>query len=549
MNKSLLECFRYENINTQLAGFGLVLIDVNAFIDYLSDQNQNQNESNQEMNIKANKFIKEFKNYGFNRIELFLFEEYFNKATRYSKLDLDAIFKDQCLKLFINNADTKWISFISNERISTIITNLFLKCSDKNKNDEFIFNSYIKTIARNNEIRVSLLDNISFIYPDVKAFILSSNLFICDEFLKNLSYDRTFELKEVNIQKQVEANFQKFELKNESLNKILSNCEEKIIDESKNVNCLSWQLESNWMIKLNDRREEYKKFFKRADDPLIQNQKYSRFIERYSESLNSSKNLHYVIIKSSSSVNDSQKTKPIKISKKEEEIREKIKEKKAEEQAKKDQELIKKLEKEIDRLSFEQKVAKLDNQMEIACANRSDNYLLSLKQLKLRIFNKYHKYEVNISLKLSLMIKELIESHSNQLSSAELSDYISTIKSNDFKETAHYLSCLYQLSKEKPLLPRSVDIDSFNKEIYLQLKYNGDKLKRSVNSRVDKRVKFMPDEWQVELLNVVDNDESALVCCPTSSGKTFICFYAMEKILRSPNSESFVFSIKRNNYY
>jgi hypothetical protein len=53
----------------------------------------------------------------------------------------------------------------------------------------------------------------------------------------------------------------------------------------------------------------------------------------------------------------------------------------------------------------------------------------------------------------------------------------------------------------------------------------------------DARAKrFRPDDWQVELLNVIDDPKkSALVSVPTSAGKTFICFYAMEKVLRGSN--------------
>lgn len=80
-------------------------------------------------------------------------------------------------------------------------------------------------------------------------------------------------------------------------------------------------------------------------------------------------------------------------------------------------------------------------------------------------------------------------------------------------------------------------------DIYFQLKYAGDHLKRTLGTRKDKRVPFDPDKWQVELLDAVDAEKSAIVAAPTSSGKTFICFYAIEKILKSSDTDVVVFCL------
>ena len=78
-------------------------------------------------------------------------------------------------------------------------------------------------------------------------------------------------------------------------------------------------------------------------------------------------------------------------------------------------------------------------------------------------------------------------------------------------------------------------------EYLFQLVHLSTELDRPSGTLSDKRVMFKPDYWQRELLDIVDKNESALVCAPTASGKTFICYYAMEKVLRSSNDKVAVY--------
>lgn len=69
-----------------------------------------------------------------------------------------------------------------------------------------------------------------------------------------------------------------------------------------------------------------------------------------------------------------------------------------------------------------------------------------------------------------------------------------------------------------------------------QLLFMGHKLERPVIVEKDYRVGFNPDLWQRELLDIVDRRASAVVCAPTSAGKTFISYYCMLKALKTSNT-------------
>lgn len=63
-----------------------------------------------------------------------------------------------------------------------------------------------------------------------------------------------------------------------------------------------------------------------------------------------------------------------------------------------------------------------------------------------------------------------------------------------------------------------------------QLRCCGHNMDRDMGSKPDPRVSFEPDEWQRKVLDEIDQNNSVFVVAPTSAGKTFISFYAMEKV-------------------
>ncbi|ORY75128.1 hypothetical protein BCR37DRAFT_194370 [Protomyces lactucae-debilis] len=77
--------------------------------------------------------------------------------------------------------------------------------------------------------------------------------------------------------------------------------------------------------------------------------------------------------------------------------------------------------------------------------------------------------------------------------------------------------------------------------IEFQMLYCGQYMERNMDSKPDPRTSFEADKWQRDVLDVVDKQQSVFVVAPTSAGKTFISFYAMEKVLRANDEDMVVF--------
>ncbi|KAH8601965.1 hypothetical protein B0O99DRAFT_607849 [Bisporella sp. PMI_857] len=74
-----------------------------------------------------------------------------------------------------------------------------------------------------------------------------------------------------------------------------------------------------------------------------------------------------------------------------------------------------------------------------------------------------------------------------------------------------------------------------------QLTHCGPYMDRNLDAKPDPRVGFVPDGWQRDVLDQLDSNKSVFVVAPTSAGKTFISFYAMEQVLRADNDGVLVY--------
>uniref|UniRef100_A0A9L0ILR2 Helicase ATP-binding domain-containing protein n=1 Tax=Equus asinus TaxID=9793 RepID=A0A9L0ILR2_EQUAS len=141
--------------------------------------------------------------------------------------------------------------------------------------------------------------------------------------------------------------------------------------------------------------------------------------------------------------------------------------------------------------------------------------------------------DISIIINLMKRIHIIHEKYSELLQNTHRQKLAKYLRYIGFDNLAHSLyPQVAQSATEKDISKYSVHMGAAR----FQLTYMGPYLFREERSDPDPRVQhFIPDTWQRELLDVVDNNESAVIVAPTSSGKTYASYYCMEKILREGN--------------
>ncbi|XP_032874857.1 probable ATP-dependent RNA helicase DDX60 [Amblyraja radiata] len=139
-------------------------------------------------------------------------------------------------------------------------------------------------------------------------------------------------------------------------------------------------------------------------------------------------------------------------------------------------------------------------------------------------------------------IHTILDKYEKQVDKSQLKQIATYLKELGFNKLAQTLPEIEQkaarskISKKEDKFAVGVDAVRF------QLKFMGPYLLRDERNDPDPRIThFIPDTWQRELLDAVDNNESAVIVAPTSSGKTYASYYCMEKVLRDSDDGVLVY--------
>ncbi|XP_012580452.1 PREDICTED: probable ATP-dependent RNA helicase DDX60 [Condylura cristata] len=143
--------------------------------------------------------------------------------------------------------------------------------------------------------------------------------------------------------------------------------------------------------------------------------------------------------------------------------------------------------------------------------------------------------DLNIAVQMMKRIHSLMEKYTEFLQESDQQFVAKCLMYLGFEELANSLSPTQVADDDRTEKKRnkySVHIGPAR----FQLQHMGHHLIREDRKDPDPRVQnFIPDTWQRELLDVVDNNESAVIVAPTSSGKTYASYYCMEKVLKESN--------------
>ncbi|XP_019376606.1 PREDICTED: probable ATP-dependent RNA helicase DDX60 [Gavialis gangeticus] len=140
--------------------------------------------------------------------------------------------------------------------------------------------------------------------------------------------------------------------------------------------------------------------------------------------------------------------------------------------------------------------------------------------------------DLSIAVQVMRRVHELLEKYEDLLQKSHQQMLAKCLNYLGFENLACSLSSQITERNNEKIAKYATEVGAAR----FQLQYMGSFLFRDERRDPDPRVhNFIPDTWQRELLDVVDNNESAVIVAPTSSGKTYVSYYCMEKVLKESN--------------
>ncbi|XP_069782250.1 probable ATP-dependent RNA helicase DDX60 [Narcine bancroftii] len=139
-------------------------------------------------------------------------------------------------------------------------------------------------------------------------------------------------------------------------------------------------------------------------------------------------------------------------------------------------------------------------------------------------------------------IHNILDKYEKQMDKSQLKQIASYLKELGFNKLAQTIPDIEQKPARSKSSKREDKFVVGVDPVRFQLQFMGAYLLRDERNDPDPRVThFIPDTWQRELLDAVDNNESAVIVAPTSSGKTYASYYCMEKVLRDSDDGVLVY--------
>ncbi|RNA17498.1 superfamily II RNA helicase [Brachionus plicatilis] len=506
----------FVDIGYSFAGFGTLIIEGDSLLNYISADSQSG------INRNLTKF--------FNNLNECNLEDYrivfFSQKSKQLSDHLVEIFLRLEVKVDILSDwnDKEWTHFLAENNISLFLVSKVDIFKELGAQFDLMHQICVK-----NRIQAALIDDLRFQNMNVFASI------VMGEKVADIALDKYQKIApEPSFSIKKDTNFIKiYKINNHHVTDLLEYNHNDLNNNPMSLisaEFTKYDRSFNWELKIHYNPQTNNED---AQKMLKNNQKYYRYMEIYASSLDSSKNLHHKLVTQINDPTDSKTS--IKINKKALDLINQNLETKKNIKESKELELLKNI-----KISCYDDIDK--NLMMTKTDQFSSNSLLELQKLKIKWLN-YEPNNTDKKMNTLILIDQLSENNLSRLSESEVFNLLNLLKNQGFESLCHYYAnqILSQNDWEK-LKKFCQDLkNTFNHDALFQLKYCGQYLPRTLDSMDDPRVCFKPDRWQKDLLDIVDRNESALICCPTSSGKTFISYYAMEKILRQSHQDVVVF--------